>query len=110
MKCVGESASDAIQWLQSKQDQWLLLFDNADDPKINFNDYFPHCSHGNILITSRNPGLCVYAGAHYSVTDMEEVDTIALLLRSAAKDATNHNKRNCGQYCKGQSVKALLIL
>ncbi|KAJ7817721.1 hypothetical protein B0H13DRAFT_1459993, partial [Mycena leptocephala] len=79
MKCVGESASDAIQWLQRKQDQWLLLFDNADDPKINFNDYFPHCSHGKILITSRNPGLCVYAGAHYPVMDMEEVDAIALL-------------------------------
>jgi hypothetical protein len=105
MKCVGESASDATQWLQSKQDPWLLLFDNADDPKINFNDYFPHCSHGNILITSRNPGLCVYAGAHYSVTDMEEVDTIALLLRSAAKDATNHNKEIAADIVKVSQSK-----
>ncbi|KAJ7463223.1 hypothetical protein FB451DRAFT_1494065 [Mycena latifolia] len=97
IKSVGESASDALQWLQSKQDKWLLFFDNADDPKIDLNNYLPHCSHGHILITSRNPGLCVYAGAHCPVKDMEEVDAIALLLRSAAQDATNHNKEIAAQ-------------
>ncbi|KAJ7841847.1 P-loop containing nucleoside triphosphate hydrolase protein [Mycena leptocephala] len=86
MKCVGESASDAIQWLQSKQDQWLLLFDNADDPKINFNDYFPHRSHGKILITSRNPGL------------------------SAAKAATNHNKKIAANIVKVLHYLPLAII
>ncbi|KAJ7120198.1 hypothetical protein C8R44DRAFT_529817, partial [Mycena epipterygia] len=75
------SSQDALQWLQSKQEQWLLFFDNADDPKMDLNNYFPQCDHGNILITSRNPGLCVYAGSHSPVSDMEEIDAVDLLLR-----------------------------
>ena len=31
-----------------------MLFDNADDINLNLREYFPKCSHGNILITSRN--------------------------------------------------------
>ncbi|KAJ7433524.1 hypothetical protein B0H11DRAFT_1632389, partial [Mycena galericulata] len=78
-KNAGSNQKDALRWLSNTQSQWLLFFDNADDPKINLNQYFPKCSHGNILITSRNPGLCVYAGAHSVVSDMEESDAIMLL-------------------------------
>ncbi|KAJ7081516.1 P-loop containing nucleoside triphosphate hydrolase protein, partial [Mycena epipterygia] len=91
-KAVGESSQDALQWLRSKQDEWLLFFDNADDPKINLNDYFPQCDHGNIIITSRNPGLVVHASSHSVVSDMEEIDAVDLLLRSAGEEATNDNK------------------
>ncbi|KAJ7703584.1 P-loop containing nucleoside triphosphate hydrolase protein, partial [Mycena rosella] len=92
IKGVGDSSQDALKWLKSKPDEWLLFFDNADDPKIDLNKYFPQCNHGNIIITSRNPGLCVYAGSHSAVSDMEEPDAVNLLLRSAAQDATDHNK------------------
>ncbi|KAJ7099196.1 hypothetical protein C8R44DRAFT_355298 [Mycena epipterygia] len=91
-KSVGNSSHDALQWLRSKQEQWLLFFDNADDPKMDVNNYFPQCDHGNILITSRNPGLCVYAGSHSPVSDMEEMDAVDLLLRSAAQDITDDNR------------------
>ncbi|KAJ7083582.1 hypothetical protein C8R44DRAFT_652043, partial [Mycena epipterygia] len=86
------SSQDALQWLQSKEDEWLLFFDNADDPKINLNDYFPQCDHGNIIITSRNPGLVVHASSHSVVSDMEEIDAVDLLLRSAGEEATDDNK------------------
>ncbi|KAJ6471677.1 hypothetical protein DFH09DRAFT_862812, partial [Mycena vulgaris] len=86
VKNVGSSSQDALQWLRSKEDDWLLFFDNSDDPKINLNDYFPQCTHGNILITSRNPGLRVYTASHGHVSDMEETDAMDLLLRSAALD------------------------
>ncbi|KAJ7485741.1 hypothetical protein FB451DRAFT_1363568 [Mycena latifolia] len=99
-KSVGDSSEDALQWLRSKADQWLLFFDNADNPKINLNDYLPQCSHGNILITSRNPGLCVYAGAHSPVADMEETDAVNLLLKSAAQDSTAHMKETAAQIVK----------
>ncbi|KAJ7101086.1 P-loop containing nucleoside triphosphate hydrolase protein, partial [Mycena epipterygia] len=91
-KAVGESSQDALQWLRSKQDEWLLFFDNADDPKINLNDYFPQCDHGNIIITSRNPGLVVHASSHSVVSDMEEIDAVDLLLRSAGEQATDYTK------------------
>ncbi|KAJ7655453.1 hypothetical protein B0H17DRAFT_849465, partial [Mycena rosella] len=83
---------DALQWLKSKPDDWLLFFDNADDPKIDLNKYFPQCNHGNIIITSRNPGLCVYAGSYSAVSDLEESDAVDLLLRSAAQDTRDPNK------------------
>ncbi|KAJ7727581.1 hypothetical protein B0H16DRAFT_1778526 [Mycena metata] len=89
-KSVGDSVHDALTWLQSKHGDWLLFFDNADDPKLNLNKFFPLCSHGNILITSRNPGLRVY-GEHSPVSDMEETDAVTLLLRSAAKESSKEN-------------------
>ncbi|KAJ7139189.1 P-loop containing nucleoside triphosphate hydrolase protein [Mycena epipterygia] len=90
-KNIGDSPESALKWLRGKQDNWLLLFDNADNPKINLNNYFPNCNHGNILITSRNPGLCVYASSHSPVSDMEETDAVNLLLRSAGQDTTDCN-------------------
>ncbi|KAJ7034364.1 P-loop containing nucleoside triphosphate hydrolase protein, partial [Mycena alexandri] len=89
-KFVGDSAEDALTWLQSKHGDWLLFFDNANDPKLNLNKFFPQCNHGNIIITSRNPGLRTY-GDHSPVSDMEDKDAITLLLQSAAKESSEEN-------------------
>ncbi|KAJ7657089.1 hypothetical protein B0H17DRAFT_1021310, partial [Mycena rosella] len=78
----------------------MLLFDNADDPKINLHKFLPHCNHGNILITSRNPGLQVYAGSHFPVSDMEESDAVKLLLKSAAKEFTSSNQMIAAEIVK----------
>jgi hypothetical protein len=91
-KTAGSTAQDALQWLKTTHEEWLLFFDNADDPKINLNKFFPQCNHGNILITSRNPSLRVYAGSHSTVSDMEEADAVELLLKSAAEDLTLENR------------------
>ncbi|KAJ7101043.1 hypothetical protein C8R44DRAFT_946431, partial [Mycena epipterygia] len=99
-KNIGESSQDALQWLRSKQTEWLLLFDNADDPKINLNNYFPQCDHGSIIITSRNPGLGVYASAYSLVSDMEEMDAVDLLLRSAIQETTAHSRTMAAQIAK----------
>ncbi|KAJ7119257.1 hypothetical protein C8R43DRAFT_933933 [Mycena crocata] len=88
---IGKTSQDALQWLTSKADAWLLFLDNADDPKINLNNFFPKCNHGNIVITSRNPGLRVYAGAHSLVSDMDEADAVKLLLKSASEEPTDTN-------------------
>ncbi|KAJ7106259.1 hypothetical protein C8R44DRAFT_942127, partial [Mycena epipterygia] len=109
-KTVGESSQDALQYLRSIQAEWLLFFDNADDPKINLNDYFPQCNHGNILITSRNPGLGVYASAYSPVSDMEEMDAVDLLLRSAIEEATDHNRAMGGQIVKVLQYLPLAII
>ncbi|KAJ7657078.1 P-loop containing nucleoside triphosphate hydrolase protein [Mycena rosella] len=89
---VGSTADDALRWLSTQPAEWLLLFDNADDPNINLQMFFPACTHGNILITSRNPGLRVYTGAHSLVSDMEELDAVELLLTSAGEDFTSGNR------------------
>ncbi|KAF8143439.1 hypothetical protein K438DRAFT_1633587, partial [Mycena galopus ATCC 62051] len=76
------SWQDGLGWLLGKREPWLLFLDNADDPQVDLNSFVPRCNHGNIIITSRNQGLKGY-GAHTLVSDMEEPDAIALLLKSA---------------------------
>ncbi|KAJ7330332.1 hypothetical protein DFH08DRAFT_709075 [Mycena albidolilacea] len=92
MKDAENSPQDGLLWLTSNIEGWLLFFDNADDPNVNLNDFIPHCNHGNIIITSRNPGLRGY-GSHSLVSDMEEKDAVALLLKSAAQVATIHTEQ-----------------
>ncbi|KAJ7820595.1 P-loop containing nucleoside triphosphate hydrolase protein [Mycena olivaceomarginata] len=110
IKGVGQSPQDALRWLGNNADSWLLFFDNADDPFIDLNMYFPQCDHGNIVITSRNPGLCVYGGANSPVSDMEEVDAVDLLLRSAAQDVTDVNKEAATQIVKILAYLPLAII
>jgi hypothetical protein len=90
MKNIGSSSQDALKWLCNRCEDWLLFFDNADDPEINMNNFFPQCNHGNIIITSHNPNLRVY-GAHSHVSDMEEPDAVALLLESSVQDISSTN-------------------
>ncbi|KAJ7099646.1 acyl transferase/acyl hydrolase/lysophospholipase [Mycena epipterygia] len=97
---VGSTSQDALQWLRNKPDEWLLFFDNADDPKLNLNKFLPQCNHGNILITSRNPALCVYARSHSLVSDMEEEEAMDLLLKSAAQEITPDNRKTAAEIVK----------
>ncbi|KAJ7720694.1 P-loop containing nucleoside triphosphate hydrolase protein [Mycena metata] len=103
-KKIGDSPQDALRWLASNHNEWLLFFDNADDPKMNLNKFLPKCKHGNIVVTSRNPGLRVY-GASSQVTDMEEADAVVLLLRSAALGLSETN-----QLVAAEIVKVLCYL
>jgi hypothetical protein len=93
VKNVGRSSQDALKWLANTPQDWLLFYDNADDPKINLNRFLPRCNHGNIIITSRNPELCVYAGAHSAVSNMDQADAVALLLQSAAQQILPANEK-----------------
>ncbi|KAJ7187723.1 hypothetical protein B0H12DRAFT_1307721, partial [Mycena haematopus] len=82
---------DGLQWLCHNQDNWLLFFDNADDPQINLHHFLLDCKHGNIIITSRNPVLRAY-GEYSEVSDMEELDAVALLLKSAQQEVSPSNE------------------
>ena len=52
-----QSLIRAHQWLSDKKNtQWLLIFDNYDDPdQYNIERYYPSASHGTIIITTRRP-------------------------------------------------------
>ncbi|KAJ7712810.1 hypothetical protein B0H16DRAFT_1479118 [Mycena metata] len=76
LKDFGNSPEDGLLWLTSK------------------------CNHGNIIITSRTPGMCVYAGSNSLVTDMEEEDAVTLLLKSAFQKATVHTEEIVAEIVK----------
>ncbi|KAJ7864209.1 P-loop containing nucleoside triphosphate hydrolase protein [Mycena leptocephala] len=109
-KNAGNSAQDALKWLVNNHEKWLLFFDNADDPTIKLNTFLPKCNHGNIVITSRNPGLHVYAGSHSLVTDMEEADAVPLLLRSAALEISPKNEKIAAEIVKELCYLPLAIV
>ncbi|KAJ6484611.1 P-loop containing nucleoside triphosphate hydrolase protein [Mycena sanguinolenta] len=88
---TGNASQDALTWLIGKHENWLLFLDNADNPGINLNQFLPRCKHGNIIITSRNPNLQVY-GQSSLVTDMEEPDAVALLLKSSQQEISASNE------------------
>ncbi|KAJ7260272.1 hypothetical protein C8J57DRAFT_1638054 [Mycena rebaudengoi] len=93
-RCLGSDHEEASLWLASSTTEWLLIFDNADDPKLNLFNFFPQSTRGNILITSRNPQLCLHApDAHHRISDLEEETAVQLLLVSAAQPATSETER-----------------
>ncbi|MEI9888389.1 MAG: hypothetical protein WDN08_18185 [Rhizomicrobium sp.] len=53
-KAWGDTPEAGKQGLSLQKDRWLLVFNNADDVKINLRQYFPIGSHGEYVITSRN--------------------------------------------------------
>ena len=104
-----EQLVDACKhWLAHKYKQnWLLFFDNADDVQLNLATFFPKCRFGNILITTRNPQLSIYAdqGADAKVADMDPEDAKNLLMQMSQAENTDENKKLVASI-----VKVLLII
>ena len=50
---VGDSVESVLQWISFLQEEWLIVFDNADDPSPEVVEKFiPSGNRGNILITA----------------------------------------------------------
>ncbi|KAF8606254.1 FabD/lysophospholipase-like protein, partial [Ceratobasidium sp. AG-I] len=85
-KNLGKSPDDTIRCLSNRQECWLLMFNNADDPEIDLRTYFPKGTHGNILITTRNRDLGLLAcgnSATCEISGMEPEEALQLLLKTA---------------------------
>ncbi|KAH8833176.1 P-loop containing nucleoside triphosphate hydrolase protein, partial [Flagelloscypha sp. PMI_526] len=80
-KNAGESFQDGLRYLEKRSDEWLLLLDNADDPKFDLGQYI-HRRHGNVLITTRNPHVGDLApDCHCQIGSLDQADARDLLLR-----------------------------
>ena len=91
---MGRSVDTSLRWLASQSDgNWLLVFDNADDATLRLKKYFPPCTSGNILVTTRNRELRHYAskGADGYVQGMDPEDAINLLMRQARAERSDEN-------------------
>ncbi|KAG9125347.1 hypothetical protein FRC07_007990 [Ceratobasidium sp. 392] len=62
VKGAGSTTDDALTWLASQDEKWLIVFNNADDTSLDLRQYFPVCYHGDILITTRNHQMISIAG------------------------------------------------
>jgi tetratricopeptide (TPR) repeat protein len=66
--------------------EWLYIIDNADDPDLDLTPYLPNCSHGTIIITSRNRKTRHLASTyHLELGPMLSKEAIETLCRAARK-------------------------
>ena len=83
---VDSSVESVLQWIACIQEEWLIVYDNADDlvPEV-VAKFFPSGDGGNILITSRNRsmGRIISFRNMIEISEMEEPDAIALLLKAS---------------------------
>ena len=70
------------RWLSDTiNTQWLLIFDNYDDPdQFNIERYYPSASHGAIIITTRRPDRV--AGMKIEVQPLSNIDESLEILRT----------------------------
>ncbi|KAG8722600.1 hypothetical protein FRC09_005999 [Ceratobasidium sp. 395] len=83
---IGETHEDALQWLESSSQSWLLVIDNADDPELQLQDFIPGGSYGSVLITTRLRSLALLGqgpGSNCNVGRMEPEEAVELLLTKA---------------------------
>ena len=87
---VDGSVESALKWISYIQEEWLIVFDNADDlPPEVVAKFIPPGNRGNILLTSRNPsmGRLISFENTIEIKEMEEPDAITLLLKASCLDA-----------------------
>lgn len=85
-KKIGDKHTGTLQWLTTQTGRWLLIFDNADDPTVGIEAYFPKCSHGDILVTTRYRDLVLLArgpDSDYHVSGMSPEEALELPFRTA---------------------------
>ncbi len=108
---IGESVNDVRDFLGRMQEEWLLIFDNADDPKVELSEYIPQCNHGNIIITSRLTEVNQMAspGAHLDFSDLEQSEAVNLLLKHAHQDSDNNNQQPAFDIVNALGCQALAV-
>jgi hypothetical protein len=80
---VEPNANAAMHWLSNLDTTWLLIIDNADDPEMDIEKYFPKGNRGRILVTTRNPEHKIHGNVEprfYKIQGLEKQEAIDLLL------------------------------
>jgi hypothetical protein len=107
---AGMTAQDALRWFTRQRNEWLLLIDNADDPQINLRQFLPACTHGNIIITSRNRASRLYApDSNYNVSKMKPDKAIELLLKMSMAERSARNRDLASSICQVLGYLALAV-
>ena len=93
---ASDSVESVLHWMSGIQEEWLIVFDNADvQPVYVVERFLPLGNRGNILITSRNKttmGRIVSSKNIIEINEMEEEDAVTLLLNASRLDASAEHK------------------
>ena len=78
--------------LGSHSERWLLIIDNADNPKTDYANYIPSGGRGDILITTRIPDCAIYGTVGSHMLDGLTPELARSLLLRAARIPENRWK------------------
>ena len=93
--CLDGSAESALQWISGIQEEWSIVFDNADDlPPGMVAKFIPPGNRGNILITSQNRsmGRLIAFENVIEINKMKEADAISLFLKASCLNVSAEHK------------------
>ena len=97
---VEGSVESVLQWISCIEGEWLIVYDNADNPSPEVvAKFIPQGNRGNILVTSRNRsmGRLVSSENIIEINEMEEADAISLLLKASYIDALPQHLQAAGK-------------
>ncbi|EUC61085.1 kinesin light chain, partial [Rhizoctonia solani AG-3 Rhs1AP] len=87
-KSIGQGYKDVIDWMEFCGERWLMVFDNADTPSTNVQQYIPTRGQGcSVLVTTRLTDLANLTDGPESVchlSRMSQTDGAALLVKIAS--------------------------
>ncbi|KAK0478991.1 P-loop containing nucleoside triphosphate hydrolase protein, partial [Armillaria novae-zelandiae] len=109
--CVGESVEEVRDFLRRMHEDWLVVFDNADDPNVDLSNYIPECNHGSVIITSRLTEVNQMASPdfHIDFGDLEQSDAVDLLLKHAHVEFNNNNQQLASVIVNTLGCQALAV-
>ncbi|KAF2096847.1 tetratricopeptide repeat domain-containing protein [Rhizodiscina lignyota] len=84
----GSNQRAAKQWFAGLESRWLLIIDNADDPSLALEDYFPSGERGCVLVTTRIPANRIHGtvgSCSYCFEELTPDEANDLLLKTAGK-------------------------
>ncbi|QRV92253.1 kinesin light chain [Ceratobasidium sp. AG-Ba] len=113
---IGESHQSALNWLSNQRQRWLMIIDNADDPKVDIRQYFPAGDIGSILVTTRIEQHALLAqgqDADHQVSSMRPDEAMCLLLKTAKikdPELTTPERQAASQLLEDLGYLALAIV
>ncbi|MCJ1263508.1 hypothetical protein MMC22_003378 [Lobaria immixta] len=96
-----EEQVDLVRWSLSNEVNWLLVFDNADDIKLNFDRFLPPFDSGMVLFTSRDSRLASLLArtTEIKIGAMAENEATELMRSIAGRDELSTPECGASEAC-----------
>ncbi|KAE9399736.1 hypothetical protein BT96DRAFT_680775 [Gymnopus androsaceus JB14] len=108
---VGENVKSVQAFLARMNQNWLCIFDNADDQQVFLKDYIPSCKHGNVIVTSRLTETSQMAspGWHIHLSNLNGESAVELLLKHANEESSDKNVNVASEVVTALGFHALAV-
>ncbi|KAE9387042.1 TPR-like protein, partial [Gymnopus androsaceus JB14] len=108
---IGEDVKKVRDFLARMHQNWLCIFDNADDETIFLKDYIPMCNHGNVIVTSRlsETSQMASSGCQIDLMDLTKESAVELLLNLAHEQSSQENQNLASKIVEALGCHALAV-